>query len=206
MKEEPPDLSSLNPHIPSALQRIMRHCLEKSPQERYQSASDIAFDLEMPTDPASMPSGQRAGTAQKRDRLGWIAAAVLSLILLALAVAYFRRSPTDGQAVYLSISPPEKMTFPMGEAPAISPDGRLLAFVAMDSSGKSQLYLRALDSPTAQALAGTEGASYPFWSPDSRFLGYFAQGKLKKIPVGGGPPQPLCDVAAGGAEPGTGTE
>ena len=79
VKEEPPDLSDLNPPIPSVLQRIIRHCLEKTPQERYQSASDIAFDLEMLTDPASMPSGQQAATAQKRDRLGWIAAAVLSL-------------------------------------------------------------------------------------------------------------------------------
>ena len=85
----------------------------------------------------------------------------------------------------------------MGEAPAVSPDGRHLTFGATDSTGKSQLYVHALDSPVAQALAGTEGASYPFWSPDSRFLAYFAQGKLKKIPVGGGPPQTLCDVEGG---------
>ena len=133
-----------------------------------------------------MPLGQQAATAQKRDRLGWIAAAVLSLIVLALAVAYFRRAPTDGQAVYFSVPPPETTTFTGGTRPAISPDGRSLAFVADDSSGKSRLYVRAFDRPAAQVLDGTEGAWQPFWSPDSRFLGYFAQGKLKKIPVGGG--------------------
>jgi eukaryotic-like serine/threonine-protein kinase len=122
---------------------------------------------------------------------------VLSLIVLALAVAHFRRTPTDEQAVYFSILPPERMAFTMGQAPAVSPDGRHLTFGATDTSGKSQLYLRPLNSPTAQALAGTEGASYPFWSPDGRFLAYFAQGKLKKIPAGGGPPQTLCDVEDG---------
>ena len=197
LKEEPPDLGGLNSQTPSALHRILRHCLEKNPLERYHSASDIAFDLEILTDPASMPLGQQAATAQKWNRLGWIAAAVLSLVVLALAIAFFRRVPTEMVALHVSLSPPEKMTFPIGQVPAISPHGRYLAFVAKDSSGKSQLYLRALDSPAAQALAGTEGASQPFWSPDSRFLGYVGHGKLKRIPVAGGPPQTLCDVGIG---------
>jgi Tol biopolymer transport system component len=197
VKEEPSGLADLNPPIPTALQRIVRHCLEKSPQERYQSASDIAFDLEMLADPALAALVPQAERAKKRDHLGWIAAAVLALILIALAIAHFRRTPTDGQAAYFSILPPEKTTFTMGQAPAISPDGRRLAFVTNTSSRRSQLYVRALDSPTAQALAGTEGASHAFWSPDNRFIGYFAQGKLKKIPVGGGPPQTLCDVERG---------
>ncbi len=194
VKEEPPDLATLNPPIPSALQRIIRHCLEKSPQERYQSASDIAFDLEMLADPASTSPAPQAERAKKRERFAWIAAAVLSLAVMVLAIAYFRHAPTEMTALHVSLSPPEKMTFPIGQVPAISPDGQRLAFVAKDSSGKSQLYLRALDSPTAQALEGTEGASQPFWSPDNRFIGFFAQGKLKKISVTGGPPQALCDV------------
>jgi eukaryotic-like serine/threonine-protein kinase len=198
VKEEPPDLAGLNPQIPTALQRILRHCLEKSPQQRYQSASDIAFDLEMLADPSSSLLAPQAARLKKRERLGWATAAVLSIAVLVLAIAYFRRAPIEGQAVYFSISPPEDPTLGLNEAPAISPDGRHLAFVAVDSSRGSQLYLRALDSPIAQALEGTEGASQPFWSPDSRFLGYFAQGKLKKIPVGGGPPQTLCDVGGQG--------
>src|SRR5437667_10684789 len=80
---------------------------------------------------------------------------------------------------------------------AFSPDGRRLAFVARNSEGKSFLWVRPLNATAAQPLAGTEGASYPFWSPDSEFLGFFAGGKLKKIDVTGGPPQILCDAANG---------
>jgi len=197
VKEEPPDLATLNPQIPSALQRIIRHCLEKSPQERYQSASDIAFDLEILTDPASTSLAPHAARLRKRERLAWVGATALLVASLAFTVRYFRRALTDGQAVYFSVSAPEKTTFTGGTAPAISPDGRYLAFVASYSAGTSRLYVRPFDRPGAQALDGTEGAWQPFWSPDSRFLGYFAQGKLKKIPAGGGPPQPLCDVVNG---------
>jgi eukaryotic-like serine/threonine-protein kinase len=196
VKEEP-DLAGLNSHVPSALPRIIRHCLEKSPQERYQSASDIAFDLEMVADPASTSLAPQAARLKKWERLAWVGVNALLIAALTFTVRYLRRAPTDVQAVYFSVSAPEKTTFTGGTAPAISPDGRYLAFVAEDSSGKSQLYLRAFDSPGAQALDGTEGAWQPFCSPDSRFLGYFAQGKLKKIPIGGGPPQPLCDVVIG---------
>jgi eukaryotic-like serine/threonine-protein kinase len=153
--------------------------------------------LERLTDPASTPPAPPAARLKKRERLVWIGVTALLLAVLACGVFYFRRAPADEQAVHLSISPPKKMTLSMGHAPALSPDGRYLALVAMDSAKEAQLYLRALDSPAAQALVGTEGASSPFWSPDSRFLAYFAQGKLKKIPVGGGPPTELCDVAFG---------
>ena len=77
---------------------------------------------------------------------------------------------------------------------AVSPDGRRIAIVATSADGKSQLWVRSLDTLTAQALAGTEGAFQPFWSPDSRFIGFFAGGKLKKIEVSGGPPITLCDA------------
>ena len=196
VKEEP-DLAGLNPHVPSALPRIIRHCLEKSPQERYQAASDIAFDLEMAADLASTSLPPHATRLKKLERLAWVAVTASLVAALALAMRYFRPAPTAGQTVYFSVSPPEKTIFTSGTSPAVSPDGRYLAFVANDSSGKSQLYLRAFDNPATQALDGTQGAWQPFWSPDSRFLGYFAQGKLKKIPVGGGPPELLCDVASG---------
>jgi Tol biopolymer transport system component len=195
LKEDPPDLASFNPPIPSDLQRILRHCLEKSPQQRYQSASDIAFNL---SDLGSNSLAPQAAGLKIRERFAWIAAAVMFLIGLVLAVAYVRRAPGDRQPLFLSVSPPEKTIFTGGTAPAISPNGRYVAFVASDSSGESRLYFRAFDMPNAAALEGTEGAWQPFWSPDSRFLAYFAQGKLKKIPLAGGPPQELCNVVGSG--------
>ena len=102
------------------------------------------------------------------------------------------------------VSPPETWSLPMltptgaSAAPlAVSPDGRRIAFLAKSTDGKYLLWVRSLDTLTAQALAGTEGASSPFWSPDSRFLGFFAGGKLKKIDVSGGPPITVCDAPAG---------
>src|SRR5262249_33650709 len=77
---------------------------------------------------------------------------------------------------------------------ALSPDGRHLAFTAMDSTGKSRLYLRPLDALAAQPIAGADNSSSPFWSPDSRFIGFFSEGKLKKIVASAGPPQVICNA------------
>src|SRR5207244_2331242 len=131
-------------------------------------------------------------------------AAVASLISIALAVALFvvTRAPAETAAVRFVVTPPEKTSLESGvqnnagaSAGAISPDGRRLAFTARDAAGKILLWIRPLDALTAQPLAGTDGAGWPFWSPDSRWIGFFAQGKLKKIDITGGPPQILCDAA-----------
>jgi len=194
VKEEPPDLVGPNPQIPTALQRILRHCLEKSPQQRYHSASDMAFDLEVIWESGIKVPEPETLRFKPRERLGWMAMTLLLVGLLASGISYLRRTATDEPAVHSSIAPPEGTTLAPTWAPAISPDGRLLAFVGINSSGKPQLYLRPLASPAAEALPGTEEASQPFWSPDSRLLAYFAQGKLRTVPIAGGPPQVLCDV------------
>jgi Tol biopolymer transport system component len=131
-------------------------------------------------------------------RLAWLAAGLLLLTTFALAaVAYFRKASPDAGAYKLSALPPDKATLMSGQAPVISPDGRRLAFVATDETGRSLIYVRSIDSLTAQPLAGTDGAAYPFWSPDGRSLGFFATGKLKRIETAGGQPVTLADAPVG---------
>jgi len=126
---------------------------------------------------------------------------VLAAATLSLAVSLFRRGPAGDGAIRSSILPPEKSAFFFGgisSGPiAISPDGRLLAFVARTPDGRDVLWVRPLDSLSARPLDGTEGASFPFWSPDSRSIGFFADAKLKKIEAQGGPPQTLCETSIG---------
>jgi Tol biopolymer transport system component len=113
------------------------------------------------------------------------------LALLPLAIAHLRQVPGETRVIKLSLSLPEKAS--LGSF-VISPDGRWLAFTAA-TAGNNQLWVRGLDALTAQVIAGTEGAGYPFWSPDSRSIAFFAGGKLKKIEASGGPVQTVCDVS-----------
>src|SRR6185503_12535169 len=118
----------------------------------------------------------------------------LALIALGLAFVHFRETPTEAPLMEFLIQPPDKAT--SLENPIISPDGRTLAFTAT-VEGKHQLWIRPLDSVSARPLAGTEGAYLPFWSPDNRFLGFFAEHKLKKIEISGGVTQTVCDAGIG---------
>jgi Tol biopolymer transport system component len=200
LKDDPPELSQTNQQIVPGLERVVDHCLEKNPEERFQSARDLAFALEalsgstpISTQTVAIPMlGRRM---KQRELAGWaIGAAGILVAIIALVIAFSSRTPTDMRVTRLSILPPEKATF---HYIAVSPNGRRLAFTATDATGKTQLWVRSLDSLTAQALSGTEGAAWPFWSPDSRFIGFFAPGKLKKIDATGGPAQTLCNAASG---------
>ena len=123
----------------------------------------------------------------------------LVLALVVLAFIHFSEPIPDNPTYQATILPPENMSFSIdrGGHIALSPDGRMLAFVATDSLGKRLLCVRPLDAISGQALNGTDGATYPFWSPDSRFIGFFADEKLKKIDASGGPAQTLCDALVG---------
>ncbi len=200
LKEEPPEIAESGQEIPPALMRVMRHCLEKDRANRFQSINDVAFYLETlsgvsDSTPAfqTQVSGQTKGYQRFIQRLGWIVAAIFFLVSIALFV-YFRRTPAEVEAVRFTVLPPEKAT--SVQAPTISPDGRRLAFIAT-VEGKRLLWVRPLASLAAQALPGTEGASSPFWSPTGEFIGFFAQGKLKKIALSGGPPTTLCNAPDG---------
>ncbi len=201
LKGEPSDLPNATPPIPQALKHLVRHCLEKSPEQRFQSARDLAFDLEelmgAPVNASEVPV--RSAPLKRRELFGWGLAGLSLLVLLTVLLfpsAYFRRTNVDQQTIRFTVNPPEKANF-WGSL-ALSPDGRWLAFIASttggSTDGKQSLWLRALDSLAAQELPGTQDAAYPFWSPDSRFIGFFAQRKLKKVAVSGGSPQILAEA------------
>jgi eukaryotic-like serine/threonine-protein kinase len=197
LKDEPAPVSAVSPMTPPALDRVVKACLAKDPEERFQTAHDIRLQLQWIAEGGSQV-GVPAPVAQRRksrEKLAWSLAAAAALTAAVLGVGFVRRAPARPRLVRFEIANPEGIT--TIDTPRISPDGRYLAFNATDTSGKSRIWVRPLNALAAQPLAGTEGTTRPFWSPDSRFLGFFAEGKLKKVDVSGGPPQKICDAPRG---------
>jgi Tol biopolymer transport system component len=197
LKDEPAPISTIAPMTPPALDRVVKTCLAKDPEDRFQTAHDIRLQLQWIAEGGSQV-GLPAPVAQRRksrERLAWVLAAAAAVAAAILGVGFVRRAPARPRLIRFEIANPEGIT--TIDAPRISPDGRHLAFNATDSSGKSRIWVRPLNALAAQPLAGTEGTTRPFWSPDSRFLGFFAEGKLKKIEVSGGPAQKICDAPSG---------
>ena len=200
LKEDPPDLTGTNPNIAPALERVVSHCLEKSPDRRFQSATDVAFALESLSGVTSLPSQQTATTKSlvpsrfwTKERLIWLGVcAFLAIAAAVLAFSRFSQSQPSSHAVQLAFTTPEKTT--RATHITVSPDGLRVAFLATNAEGKREIWVRSLDTSVAQTLAGTDEAVSPFWSPDSRSLGYFARGKLYTVDASGGRPQVLCEV------------
>jgi serine/threonine protein kinase/Tol biopolymer transport system component len=209
--EREPDLQVLPPATPEKIRDLLRRCLQKDSQRRLRDIGDARIEIEealaAPKDAAPTQAGVPASaTTQRksRERLAWAIAAI-AIVIVAVVLgtfAYFRSVPQDAQAIRFFVSPPETWALARqlgltGSPPnplAVSPDGHRIALVATSADGRTLLWVRSLDTLNAQPLAGTEGAARPFWSPDSRFLAFFADGKLKKIDVSGGPPLTLCDA------------
>jgi serine/threonine protein kinase len=192
---DPQPISTVQPMSPPAMDRVVRACMAKDPEERLQSAHDVKLQLKWIVEGA-----RQTVPTYRRSRLGWIAAGIAALIALLLGAAYLNLALRPAPAVRSFILPPSGTSFvtssPLSGPPVLSPDGTRLAFSARDDKG-TMLYIRPLTSVTAQPLAGTEDAGFPFWSPDGREVGFFAGGKLKKIDASGGPPQILCDATVG---------
>ena len=203
LSSDPPPIALLQPLSPPALDRVVKKCLAKDPDERWQSAHDLTSELKwiaesgLQTAVAAPGVDAQVRSRARTQRYGWIAAAVFLLTTLALAGAlYLRRAPVDTRVYRSTFVPPANVdvSLPPYDLLALSPDGRRLAFVAPDANGRVVLWVRELAALAAQPLADTEGAAGPFWSPDSRFIAFSAGGKLKKIDASGGPAISLCDT------------
>ena len=189
MKE--PTLDALPVKIPPAIRNLLRRCLEKNLKRRLQHIGEARIVIE---DVLSGTTPTEPPVVQRRWPIGWVAlTAVLLFAVVALSFMRLHNSPGHEQSIRFQVPPPEKSTPGMFR---LSPDARYIVTVTYEG-GRTALWLQPLDSLQPQALPGTEGATYPFWSPDSAFIGFFAQGKLKKIAVAGGPPQTLCDAPNG---------
>jgi len=190
-----PDWSKLPSGTPAYLRRLLERTLAKDRRQRLQAIGEARILLENP--PIAEPVAVQEAAAP-RLRLAWGLAGLFALTAAALAWTHFRDTPPESQVVRTAILPPEKAAFSSeadGGPMALSPDGKRLVFFATGEDGKSELWIRPLDAITAQPVQGSEGGSFPFWSPDSRYLAFFAGGKLKKIDTAGGPPVTLAEAA-----------
>jgi len=188
-----PDWNALAPTTPAAIRRLLRRCLEKDRRRRIADAADARLEIEDALTAPAAVDGASVTSAASGGRLAWMAAlSVVAVVIVALAVPAVR---------YLREAPPSPLpetrvdiVTPATDSPAafaLSPDGRQIVFVA-SGDGAPRLWVRSLATTTAQPLAGTEGAQFPFWSPDSRSVGFFAEGKLKRFDLGGGAPQTVA--------------
>jgi eukaryotic-like serine/threonine-protein kinase len=204
MTSEPAPASTVVATAPPAFDRVVRTCLAKDPDDRWQTAHDIAVQLKWIQEGGSVAA---LAPAESRRRIAarflpWLLAALAAAGLAAVLARDWRRPSVRAPVTRFSVLAPEKTMFtPPGELSssqiALSPDGRTLAFVAHAGGGRPILWIRPLDSLTAVPLPGTEDALHPFWSPDGRSLGYFTSTGLKRVEASGGTPQKLCDVVAG---------
>jgi serine/threonine protein kinase len=196
LKDDPPPVSSTQPLAPPALDHVVHTCLAKEPEERWQHARDLVRELQWIAESGSAPA---AGPIRGRT-IPWplIAAGTLILGLSVGAWTAARLRPVAVERPFqLQIDPPEGSRFVFGNnvgGIASSPDGRWVAFVA-SGNGKTGLWVRSLDSASTRLLPDTEAAAYPFWSPDSKSIGFFAHGKLERIDPDVGPPRVICDWA-----------
>jgi serine/threonine protein kinase len=197
LTREPQPLDSVQPLLPPKLDQVVRTALAKNPDERWHCADDLKLQLKWSAiNPAELPIAQVQRRGQLRAWLPWSLILLLLLVAGFFAVRNFRRSEAPPALTRSSILPPPNNSFAALNF-AISPDARHLAFVAITEDGRTSLWVRSLSSARAQSLEGTDGASYPFWSADSSSIGFFAEGKLKSIELGGGALRVICDAPSG---------
>jgi serine/threonine protein kinase len=198
MSAKPAPLSAVQPMTPPALDRVIRTCLQKEPDDRWQTARDVARELRWIAEGGTEIALPRAVAHRRRsrERLAWILAGVSVAVALGLAAFTLTRpGPPRPSPMRFTLAAPAGLVS-LG-SPRFSPDGSMIAFNGTDSLGVTRIWVRPLASLEAKPLPGTEGTLRPFWSPDSKHIGFFAAGKLRRVPVEGGPPLALCDFSRG---------
>jgi Tol biopolymer transport system component len=192
-----PDWSALPTSTTSAVRRVIKRCLDRNPKTRLHDIADARLEMDETVD-AGEPSAAPVVVAARRGRhTVWLLVASLGAATIAaiLASGFWKRNPIPARTMRFEVGIPSEVT--AYGLPVISPDGRILAFDAVDSTGKRRIWIRPLDALQAHPLPGTEGTGRVFWSPDSRYLGFFTNGNLQKVDVSGGPPQKICDAPTG---------
>ena len=185
-----PDWSALPADVPPALRTYLRRCLQKDPRQRVRAIGDVRLALDGAFDTDSPSTTVSARPAALLARLAWVAIALAVLAAIALAVPavqHWRESAPTQLSGRFNIALPQAANF------ALSPRGRLLVFTSTEG-GPKRLWIRPLDSLDARPILGTDDGDLPFWSPDEKHVAFFAQGKLKKVAVTGGPAEVVCDA------------
>jgi Tol biopolymer transport system component len=202
--ERDPNWSELPATTPATIVALLRRCLEKNPVRRLRDIGEarVALEHALEASNRARPGGTRRHLAPGVGRA--VAAVVLAGVVLGALITWLPRLTSGGRPAVptrltVALPPHHELNADAGAAPlAISPDGRVVVYGADDGGGRMQLYLRRLDAFDSRALTGTEGAQYPFFSPDGDSIGFFARGRLLRMSLGGGAPVPLCDVPAVG--------
>jgi len=195
LEKEPAPINTVKPMTPPALDHAIKKCMAKLPDERWQSASDLASELKWIADSGSQ-AGVSASVPARRsrwERASWLLAASFLVLAVVASAAWWQASNQRPRSMYFHASVP----FAANDI-ALSPYGRTLAMVAYSQAESNYvLWTYEVGGRRTSSLEGTQGASYPFWSPDGKFIGFFADGKLKKVDMSGGQVQVLCDAPNG---------
>jgi len=194
LKDDPPELSDPRHLVSPGLERIVRRCLEKSPEQRFQSARDLSFALSALSGSDSITIARAAGAPRRTRLLPWLAGG-LTLVAVAAGTWFVARRPQPTVRMQFALAVPDEMNI---SHMALSRDGSMLVFVSPEeSSALPMLYVQHIGTSSVTLLPGTQGASYPFWSPDGAYVAFFANGKLQKMAIAGGTPQVLATALAG---------
>ncbi len=196
MEQSAPSVSSLQPLAPPALERLIRTCLEKNADDRWQTAHDVELQLRWIEEGGSdvgLPAPV-AARRKGRQKVSWVVAALALIAAIVFGALWIRGKPAPSRLARFSILPADETRLWTTQGLAVSPDGSRIAFTAVDETGEALIFIRDLAETTPRPIAGSEGGGSPFWSPDSAHVGFFVDDKLKRVSAAGGAPQTICDA------------